>query len=212
MGIPNRLHFLHPAAKISTGWEHTLILKTDGSLYSFGKNNNGQLGDGTYTDRHSPILIIASGVEQIAAGESHSLVLKTDGSLFSFGNNDYGQLGDGTTNNKNSPTQILASGVAKITAGKSHSLIIKTDGSLHTFGSNYHGQLGDGTTTDRHTPTQILYRIVKLEVISLPNSENGSPFIWENHVVNLDGTSTVRQHRLKSYLRIVQVLPVHHSF
>ena len=71
-------------AKISAGWEHTLILKTDGSLYAFGKNNYGQLGDGTYTDKNTPIQIIASGVAQITAGRSFSLILKTDGSYACF--------------------------------------------------------------------------------------------------------------------------------
>ena len=74
---------------------HSLILKSDGSLHTFGLNNYGQLGDGSNTNK-TPIQIIASGVSQIAAGYYNSLILKTDGSLHTFGKKRYGQLGDGT--------------------------------------------------------------------------------------------------------------------
>jgi alpha-tubulin suppressor-like RCC1 family protein len=135
---------------------HSLILKSDGSLHTFGSNSYGQLGDGTTTNKTTPTQILASGVSQIAAGLYHSMILKSDGSLHTFGYNSNGQLGDGTITNKTTPTQILASGVSQITAGQYHSLILKSDGSLHTFGSNSNGQLGDGTTTQRNIPTQIL--------------------------------------------------------
>ncbi|MBT7650844.1 MAG: hypothetical protein HN553_07715, partial [Opitutae bacterium] len=132
--------------------KHSLIIKSDGSLHTFGKNSPGQ----TPFQRVTPTQILASGVSQITAGINHSLILKTDGSLLAFGSNTSGQLGDGTTTDRSTPTQILASGVSQIAAGETHSLILKADGSLHTFGKNNYGQLGDGTTTDRSTPTQIL--------------------------------------------------------
>ena len=93
---------------------HSLIIKSDGSLHTFGQNSNGQLGDGTTTNRNTPTQILASGVSQIAAGAYHSLILKTDGSLHTFGLNNYGQLGNGTTIQRTTPTQILASGVSQI--------------------------------------------------------------------------------------------------
>ena len=135
---------------------HSLILKSDGSLHTFGYNAYGQLGDGSTNQRTTPTQILASGVSQIAAGSYHSLILKSDGSLHTFGYNNNGQLGDGSTTQRNTPTQILASGVSQISAGRYHSLILKSDGSLHTFGRNSYGQLGDGTTNQRNTPTQIL--------------------------------------------------------
>ena len=147
---------VYPSFLFGNVADHSLIIKTDGSLHTFGNNANGRLGDGTTTNRHVPTQILSSGVAQASAGYYHSLIVKTDGSLHSFGSNMYYQLGDGTNSDKNSPTQILSSGVAQVAAGQFHSLILKTDGSLHAFGKNTNGQLGDGTTTSKSTPKQIL--------------------------------------------------------
>ena len=120
----------------SNSANHSLILKSDGSLHTFGINGFGQLGDGTTTQRNTPTQILASGVSQISGSVFHSMVLKSNGSLHTFGNNGLGQLGDGTTIQRNTPTQILASGDSQIAAGLTYSLILKSDGSLHTFGYN----------------------------------------------------------------------------
>ena len=190
--------FLLELLKLLRVNNHSLILKTDGSLHTFGKNTNGQLGDGTTTSKSTPTQILASGVAQIAAGYTHSLILKTDGSLHAFGYNLKGQLGDGTTVQKNVPTQILASGVAQIAAGYYHSLILKTDGSLHAFGYNHYGQLGDGTNTDRNSPTQILAsgvaQISAGRYHSLIVKTDGSlhAFGYNNYGQLGDGTNTDR--------------------
>ena len=70
---------------------HSLFLKSDGSLHTMGKNLSGQLGDGTTTDRSSPVQVLSSGVTQIAAGSTHSLFLKSDGSLHAMGRNNSGR-------------------------------------------------------------------------------------------------------------------------
>ena len=106
---------------IAAGINHSLFLKSDGSLWAMGANWGGQLGDGTYAKTNRPEQIVASGVTTIAARD-HSLFLKNDGSLWVMGNNQYGQLGDGTTNNSNLPKQIVASGVTAIAAGDSPAL------------------------------------------------------------------------------------------
>ena len=140
---------------IAAGINHSLFLKSDGSLWAMGANWGGQLGDGTYAKTNRPEQIVASGVTTIAARD-HSLFLKNDGSLWVMGNNQYGQLGDGTTNNSNLPKQIVASGVTAIAAGDSHSLFLKSDGSLWAMGYNTKGQLGDGTYTQINLPEQIV--------------------------------------------------------
>jgi alpha-tubulin suppressor-like RCC1 family protein len=135
-----------PVTQIAGGYEHSLFLKGDGSLWAMGGNQNGQLGDGTYNPTNRPEQIVASNVTAIAAGGHHSLFLKSDGSLWAMGDNQNGQLGDGTYNQTNRPEQIVASNVIAVATGEIHSLFIKNDGSLWAMGFNYYGQLGDGTS------------------------------------------------------------------
>jgi alpha-tubulin suppressor-like RCC1 family protein len=79
--------------KITGGEYHSLFLKSDGSLWSMGTNQYGQLGDGTYNNTNRPEQIVATNVTAIAAGGSHSLFLKSDGSLWAMGDNQSGELG-----------------------------------------------------------------------------------------------------------------------
>ncbi len=153
---------------VAAGDGYSLIVKTDGSLWGLGDNSCGQLGDGTTTNRPSPVRIFAEGVHSAAAVgrsyvaarrtvvEKRSLIVKTDGSLWAMGDNSSGQLGDGTTTTRTSPVQILAGGVKGLAAGNSHSLVARADGSLWAMGDNSSGQLGDGSTTIRMSPLQIL--------------------------------------------------------
>jgi alpha-tubulin suppressor-like RCC1 family protein len=135
---------------IAAGGDHSLFLKSDGSLWVMGSSYNGQLGNGTFNSTNRPEQIVASDVVAIAAGGDHSLFLKTDGSLWGMGRNDSGQLGDGAYPTSfpfgtNQPEQIVASGITAIAAGVDYSLFLKSDGSLWAMGYNGYGELGDGT-------------------------------------------------------------------
>ena len=141
---------------VATGARHSLFLKSNGSLWAMGDNENGQLGDGTFNNTNQPEQIVASGVMAIAAGYGHSLFLKNDGSLWAMGENDYGQLGDVTHAYTNRPEQIVASGVIAIAAGYYHSLFLKNDGSLWAMGDNEYGQLGEGNINKTNRPNQIV--------------------------------------------------------
>ncbi len=96
--------------KISIGTDHCFVIKSDGTLWGWGNNQNGQLGDGTTTERHSPVKIM-DGVKALPLGGapevSYSIAIKDDGSLWSWGHNYCGQLGDGTTTDKHSPVKII---------------------------------------------------------------------------------------------------------
>ncbi len=146
-----------PWASVSAGTFHTLATKTDGTLWAWGDNSYGQLGDGTNLYKNVPIQIgIATNWASVSVGSSNTLATKADGTLWAWGHNSYGQLGDGTTVNKNAPTQIGAVTTwASVSARTVQTLATKTDGTLWAWGYNFYGQLGDGTTVSKSVPVNI---------------------------------------------------------
>jgi len=135
---------------------HTAAIKTDGTLWTWGNNNNGQIGDNTTTNRNTPVTTFAGGTnwKQVACGETHTAAIKTDGTLWTWGNNNRGQIGDNTTANKTTPVTTFAGGTnwKQVACGGDNMAAIKTDGTLWTCGRNLNGQLGDNTAIDRSTP------------------------------------------------------------
>jgi alpha-tubulin suppressor-like RCC1 family protein/mRNA-degrading endonuclease toxin of MazEF toxin-antitoxin module len=141
---------------VAAGAHHSLALKADGSVLSWGRDDHGQLGDGGINDnRTSPVLVSGlgpgSGVIALAGGNFHSLALRADGSVLSWGRDIEGQLGDGgIEEDRSSPVQVsglgAGSAVAAIAAGGFHSLAVRADGSVVAWGYNGDGQLGNGGT------------------------------------------------------------------
>jgi len=139
---------------------HTLGLKTNGILWSWGWNYYGQLGLGDTIQRNEPIQVnSATDWAQVAAGQYYTFGTKTNGTLWAWGLNTSGQLGLGDGINRNTPTQIgTNSDWAQVAAGDGHTLGTKTTGTLWAWGQNIRGQLGlgdSGAGTNRNTPTQI---------------------------------------------------------
>ena len=132
--------------QVSAGNSFTLAIRSDGGLFAWGENNNGQLGLNDTTQRWSPVQIGASSWSQVSAGSSFTLAIRSDGRLFSWGLNNVGQLGDNSTTNKSSPVQIGSNTWTRITAGLAHSAAIRSDGALFTWGENDNGRLGQGAT------------------------------------------------------------------
>jgi alpha-tubulin suppressor-like RCC1 family protein len=126
-------------------------------VYAWGHNNYGQLGDGTTTDRYSPVPVPGlTGVAAVASGGEYSLARLSDGTVRAWGSNLYGQLGDGTTTDRYSPVSVPGlTGVASVAGGNYFSLAVLADGTLRTWGYNGQGALGDGTTADRHSPAPV---------------------------------------------------------
>ena len=143
---------------VAAGANHTLALKADGTVWAWGQNASRQLGDGTTTQRNSPVQVssLADAVA-IAGGGSHSLALKRDGTVWAWGWNGYGQLGDGTNTNRATPVKVqILDHVIAIAAGDAHSLALKDDGTVWAWGYNsLYGQLGDGSFVNRNSPVQL---------------------------------------------------------
>ena len=144
--------------QVSCGWEHTAAIKTDGSLWTWGRNSEGQLGDNTTTIRSVPVTTFAGGNtwKQVSgAGGGQTAAIKTDGSLWVWGYNLDGRLGiNNITNPIPTPVPIFAGGKnwKQISSGDGHMAAIKTDGTLWIWGPGTSGQLGNNATTDRSTP------------------------------------------------------------
>jgi alpha-tubulin suppressor-like RCC1 family protein len=145
---------------IACGGYHTVSIKTDGSLWTWGFNSRGQLGVNNTTNRSTPVTTILGGNnwKSVACGRNHIISLKTDGTLWVWGRNSSGQLGINGGPDRSTPVTTLLGGNnwKSIAGGGYHTVAIKSDGSLWTWGSNIRGQLGVNNTTNRLTPVTTL--------------------------------------------------------
>jgi alpha-tubulin suppressor-like RCC1 family protein len=133
-------------------------IKTDGTLWTWGRNLEGQLGNNNATVNYSSPIQVGSltNWKQIAFGYYFTAAIKTDGTLWAWGYNGYGELGNGTRTNYSSPIQVgLLTNWSKISCGFGHTAAVKTDGTLWTCGYNRYGQLGNGTGVYYSSPIQV---------------------------------------------------------
>jgi alpha-tubulin suppressor-like RCC1 family protein len=153
-----QVHVLTNIDHIAGGRDHSLAIRSDGTVWAWGYNQGGELGDGTKSNRNQPVQTrtITDAID-IAAGANHSLAIRSDHTLWAWGRNNYGQLGLGTsTGSYASPVRVSSlSNVAEVGAGRQHTIVVLNDGSVWTFGQNDMGQLGDGTLTTRRSPVRV---------------------------------------------------------
>jgi len=196
---PLQVSGLTDVTSISAGRDHTIAIKNDGTLWAWGLNSSGQLGNGTRTNSTTPLQVSGlTDVISISAGRNHTLALKANGTVWAWGSNGYGQLGDGTKNDRSTPVQVSGfTDVTEIVGGGNHTLALKADGTLWTWGWNLYGQLGDGTRNDRSTPVQVsgLTDVVEIEgggSHTLALKADGTVWAWgDNRFGQLGNATTI---------------------
>ena len=187
---------------VSAASGRSFFIDTRGALWGWGENGHaGLLGDGTTTNRHSPVVILSSNVQAVAAGNRHTLALDALGNVWSWGDASYGRLGDGwrddvvigrgplggtiTVTERRTPTQTGLGWVHTISAGDAHSMAIDFEGRLWGWGSNNHGQVDGSNVRYRRTPIHIMDNIVAVSAGSthtLALTGDGHLLAWGNSV------------------------------
>lgn len=174
--IPTGITAGFKGAKVSAGSRFTVALKSDGTVWSWGNNGKGELGDGTLQFRTSPVQVKGPNgqgfLDQIVAidsGDDYTLALRADGTVWSWGANTNGQLGVGSTQQSSVPVQVEfkdESGkfikMQSLAAGSQHNLALSIDKQLFTWGSNLRGELGTGDFENRLTPVKVNWHDTKL--------------------------------------------------
>jgi alpha-tubulin suppressor-like RCC1 family protein len=178
--------------QVSAGCAHSLGVRTNGTIWSWGINGIGGLGDGTTVNKSSPVSVVGGFTDwcQVSAGRAHSLAVRRNGTAWAWGPGSTGQLGDGTTVNKSSPVSVLGGFTdwCQVSAGTSldHSLGLRTDGTIWSWGCNSSSQLGDGTTVNKSSPVSVLggftdwCRVSAGGQHSLAVRRNGTAWAWGN--------------------------------
>lgn len=182
--------------RLSAGLSHTAYVDEHGTLWTWGSNQEGQLGaetqetgvdrEGNQVAVSGTSLAVLEDVRSVAAGGDFTVALKTDGTLWTWGDNLYGQLGDGTLNSVSAPQQVLDN-VTAVSAGANATAAVRSDGTLWTWGDNLYGQLGDGTRDSVSAPHQVLADVrfaVMGDYHAAAISTDGTLYTWGS---NLDG-------------------------
>jgi alpha-tubulin suppressor-like RCC1 family protein len=182
----------HAAAatpQVAAGYFHTLAIRADGTLWTWGQNSSGVLGLGDSANRLFPTQVgSATNWTRVAAGSYHTLAIRSDGSLWAWGLNFYGQLGLGDNANRNLPTRVgTDNNWRTVTGGGDYTLALRTDGTLWAWGYNASGQLGLGNNTDRNLPMQVGVAtdwdsLATGEAHSLARRTDGTLWAWGSNV------------------------------
>ncbi len=146
---------------ISAGFAHSVALTSTGAVLAWGKNYNGNLGNGSTTDSDVPVKVnlpAGTKVTAIAAGAEHNLAVTSTGAVLAWGYNAYGQLGNGGTGASDVPVNVslpTGTNVTAVAAGALHSLALTSTGTVLAWGYNVDGELGDGSTTNSDVPVKV---------------------------------------------------------
>jgi alpha-tubulin suppressor-like RCC1 family protein len=145
---------------VGAGIYHTVAVRTNGSAWSWGRGGAGRLGNGTDTDRSSPVSVVGGFSNWCAASANgfHSVALRTNGTSWAWGFNSSGQLGDNSVTNSNSPVSVVGgfTNWCGVSAGDRHSLAVRTSGSAWAWGCGGAGRLGNNDSSNRSSPGSVV--------------------------------------------------------
>jgi alpha-tubulin suppressor-like RCC1 family protein len=205
--VPCQVHgldhvgYLTDVVDVAAGDNHTLALKSDGTVYAWGEGGHGQLGIHSNNDHTIPYQVhgpdnvgYLTGIIKVAAGANFSLALKNDGTLWAWGEGGHGQLGIHSNNDHTVPYQVhgldnvgYLTDVVDVAAGQHHSLALKSDGTVYAWGGNGYGQLGIYSNDDQtvphqvHRPDEYLTGIIEVaagDYFSLALRDDGTVWAW----------------------------------
>ena len=174
-------------------WRHGAAIKTNGTLWSWGENFRGELGDGTNITRYTPVQVgSATDWQSVSTGYVYTLAIKTNGTLWSWGVNVWGQLGNGTNINTNSPGQVGTVSTWQVaSSGFTHSLGLRTDGTLWAWGRNDAHQLGINDTLKRNVPVEVFSPSITVNATSISACAGASLALTASGAVTYTWTSGV---------------------
>ncbi len=203
-------YLIYAETSIAAGANHTILMK-DGMVWTWGRNDYGQLGNGSKTDKYIPSQIDIGNVVSVKCGDSHTIALKSDKTVWSWGKNGSGQLGIGNSGTESTvPVQIskfkdnnyLITGIA---SGQYHSAALREDGTVWTWGYNYFGQLGNGTYSDKDIPYQTanisVWEVATIasgynHILAILNDDDSTLFAWgynSNGQLGIGNATTTKQ-------------------
>ncbi|KPA12012.1 BNR repeat domain protein [Candidatus Magnetomorum sp. HK-1] len=205
--------------QVTSGYYHNIAIKNDWTVWAWGSNSSGQLGDQSDDPRNLPVQVKGpdgmgwlTNIVAVAAGSRHSLALSGDGHVLAWGNNIYGQLGNSTFDESFTPVYVLddqgqpIENVINIVSGANHALLLTEDNQLWAWGKNDQGQLGDNTRTNQNHPVRVTGVYQEYAIIQIAAGDSHSMLLFENGQVWTWGDNTSGQLGIGSI--VSSIIPV----
>jgi alpha-tubulin suppressor-like RCC1 family protein len=201
---PVKVNGLNNITAVAAGGSHSVALRQDGTVWTWGFNGSGQLGNGTKSSSNIPVQV--SGLKDIiaiAAGYGHVAALKKDGTVWAWGSNSSGQLGADKTNSFSTPIRTSGlQGISAIAAGAYHTVALKNDGTVCAWGFNGSGQLGDNTKKSNYIPVKIggldnITAITAGKNHTVALHRDGSVWAWGSNLTSQLGDSSTSEGSLQ---------------